>query len=262
MSWLGNYHHPQHGQTIGFWTINIEELILKYFSQYYKHIKCNNVLKFLEDHQITIKIDAPEPTDLGRPFFYVWDPRCSVMENKCQMFVHKNSTTFQLIQFSKHISIKKLSDNSGRFTAPLWLPDGRIVVVAKHQSKSKLDVVVLDENGKLQQVLKTVDIPSGSVALANSRDGRYVAFSAKSRSASTELVIFDLWKNKQIVQREDFKYILAFFFVTNVKKNVTYLLYLTVDARNFENKWRVYSENEHFSMDCVVPSSAIASELK
>ena len=122
-----------------YWRINTQ-----LFYKNCKNSKCKNILKYFQDHQITITIDSASSIDFGNPLFYSWDPRCNKPSSYSQMILHKNSTTFQLIHFSKNISMKIFSLNFGRFTTPLCLPDNKIVVVTKsQQSKNKL-LVVLD----------------------------------------------------------------------------------------------------------------------
>lgn len=80
MTWLSSYLDPiQQTERIGFWCINVHDLLLSTFEQHksqpeYAHCS-NNLWHFYDANpQIVVTVTAPPPQDIGVPYFYVWSP--------------------------------------------------------------------------------------------------------------------------------------------------------------------------------------------
>ena len=169
------------------------------------------------------------PVGGGVPLYLSWAP------SGTGLFVHVGADTLGRTDLTH--PLRPVDDVPGTFQAPVWLPDGRVVYVARHGSHQRL--VVTGTGGRA--VLATV---TGGALFEASPDGRRVAYRLDRPDGSQAGVFVqptDGGRPVLVTTRET----TAFFWSPDSRS----LLLLTPDhATSSEptHRWRVWDGHERF----------------
>ncbi len=123
--------------------------------------------------------------DTGQPYYWDWSPGGSLLLTHTGGAVSVNpEARLVLLMLNDEVLDMPLDLHPTFFQAPAWSPSGEEIVLAAETEDAKQALLLVNQEGKLKQILLEVDVP---VSFAWSPTGNQLAYLAPNRSDSSNL---------------------------------------------------------------------------